>query len=423
LNDSLNRPTRPGLAALAILMLSLVAPDSRGFEEPTPWPLKDGDRVVLIGDTLVERDQRYGYLETFLTIENPELDLTFRNLGWSGDTVRGLSRAGFDPPEAGYDALKKQVRDAKPTVLIVGYGMADSFDGEAGLSRFEEGLDALLEAVAPPGVRLVLLSPIPHENLGPPLPDPAAHNRSLAQYSEAIRRVARKREARFVALLDWFDEVPWRHTDNGIHLTAAGYWEEGRAIRSRLGQDRSGMGRELTLNAEGKVLKSRRVEVSESKPIPHGLRLSLLFETLPAPAFPEEKQGAEGNVPSTRGQPELRVTGLAPGRHALRIDGREAAREDAAAWESGIPFPRDPEREQVETLRRTINEKNRLFFYRWRPQNMTYLFGFRKHEQGNNAVEIPKFDPLVEAKEREIARLRRPRPHVYEIVRVEEVAK
>ena len=41
--------------------------------------------------------------------------------------------------------------------------------------------------------------------------------------------------------------------------------------------------------------------------------------------------------------------------------------------------------------------KNELFFHRWRPANSTYLFGFRKHEQGQNAKEIPEFDPLIEA--------------------------
>ncbi len=43
-----------------------------------------------------------------------------------------------------------------------------------------------------------------------------------------------------------------------------------------------------------------------------------------------------------------------------------------------------------------IAEKNQLFFHRYRPQNETYLFLFRKHEQGNNASEIPKFDPLID---------------------------
>src|SRR5204863_2129114 len=60
-----------------------------------------------------------------------------------------------------------------------------------------------------------------------------------------------------------------------------------------------------------------------------------------------------------------------------------------------------------EDLRRIILKKNQLFFNRWRPENSTYLFLFRKHEQGRNAQEIPQFDPLVQAEEANIAKLRR----------------
>lgn len=67
------------------------------------------------------------------------------------------------------------------------------------------------------------------------------------------------------------------------------------------------------------------------------------------------------------------------------------------------PAPAFPDNER---LRTAIREKNRLFFHRWRPENETYLFGFRKHEQGNNGVEIPQFDPLVAEKEKLIASLR-----------------
>ena len=58
-------------------------------------------------------------------------------------------------------------------------------------------------------------------------------------------------------------------------------------------------------------------------------------------------------------------------------------------------------------VRHKVVEKNMQFFHRWRPQNITYLTGFRKHEQGNNAVEIAQFDPLVVDIEREIAELLR----------------
>ena len=65
---------------------------------------------------------------------------------------------------------------------------------------------------------------------------------------------------------------------------------------------------------------------------------------------------------------------------------------DAAA--SGHPLSGDFAG-RTRALREAIVAKNRLYFHRWRPANETYLFLFRRHEQGNNAVEIPQFDPLV----------------------------
>ena len=62
---------------------------------------------------------------------------------------------------------------------------------------------------------------------------------------------------------------------------------------------------------------------------------------------------------------------------------------------------------ETESLRAAIVAKNELFFHRWRPQNETYLFGFRKHEQGKNGKEIAEFDPLVAKEEVKIAELRK----------------
>ena len=58
-----------------------------------------------------------------------------------------------------------------------------------------------------------------------------------------------------------------------------------------------------------------------------------------------------------------------------------------------------------EARRQLILTKNELYFHRWRPQNITYLFGFRKHEQGNNAADIAKFDPFILDMEKQIHEL------------------
>ena len=59
-----------------------------------------------------------------------------------------------------------------------------------------------------------------------------------------------------------------------------------------------------------------------------------------------------------------------------------------------------------DTLRRAVIAKDNLFFNRWRPHNETYLFGFRKHEQGQNAKEIPMYDPLIARGDETIQKLK-----------------
>ncbi len=389
-------------------LVSLLAPLAGRGDEPARFTFEDGDRIVLVGDTLVERDQRYGYLETTLTALNPEKNLTFRNLGWSGDTIGGLSRAGFDPPAAGYKQLVEQILAARPTVLIVGYGMADSFEGESGRSQFVEGLNRLLDAVASAKARVVLLSPVAHANLGTPWPDPAPHNAALEGYTRSIEEVAHRRGAWFI---DLFEPMRTQHgraslSDNGIHLNELGYRFLASVIAHALQPEafRRSPRVELSVDVSIGLVRDAKVGRIEPASVALGFRLS--------------RQALPGSDPAAAPL-VLAVAGLPSGHHELRANGRTVAVKSAEDWAKGVPILAGPDLEQVEQLRRAINRKNTLFFDRWRPQNITYLFGFRKHEQGNNAIEIPRFDPLVAEQEQEIARLRKPIPQTYELVRVE----
>jgi len=58
--------------------------------------LRDGDRVLFLGDTFFEREVDYGHLETHITAGYRDRGITFRNLGWAADTPMGRSRASFD---------------------------------------------------------------------------------------------------------------------------------------------------------------------------------------------------------------------------------------------------------------------------------------------------------------------------------------
>ena len=384
------------LALLSVLMPATAAAADR-------FGLLNRDRVIFLGNTLIEREQRDGYWETLLTIRYPRRHIQFRNLGWSGDTVFGDARAGFGSTADGFCHLKEHVLALKPTVIFIGYGLNESFEGQAGLPRFLQGLHALLDTLAPTKARIVLLSPVCHENLGPPLPDPTEHNNSLRLYRDALRKVAEERCDRFVDFYDLLGErakasphTPF--TDNGIHLTAHGYWRAGAALERGLG---------LTpLN--GPLIKS------------DNHKFSMILETLPPPLPPAN---TPPNALRPGDQPVLRVGGLSAGSYRVKVDGQTVALADARELATGVKLLRGPELQQVERLRQAIIEKNRLYFYRWRPQNETYLYGFRKNEQGQNAREIPLFDPLVAKLEDEIARLSIPISHTYELVLTGEKAK
>lgn len=314
--------------ALGLLLAgTLAAPESRagGPGDDDPLELKDGDRVVLLGDATIERMQHFGTLEALITAALPEKSITFRNLGWSGDTVFGEARAGFGTPEDGFKTLVEQVKATGPTVLLIGFGANESWDGEGGLDRFRGGYARLLDAMEEIKPReIALLSPIATR-----LPEHpgAGHDEDLARYVKAIEEIAERRGHRFINLLaitapmavDAAPGSPRWYEPQGIHLS-----ELGDTALSR------------------KLLKG-----------PFGLK--------PPPAEPE----------------------------------------------------------QFEALRQAIIAKNQLYFHCYRPQNETYLFGFRKHEQGNNAGEVERFEQLVIEAEAEIALLKMPEMQLFELDRLD----
>lgn len=310
---------------LATLAASLLIPAA---DPPkNPFEFADGDRVVFLGGTLIEREQKYGYWELALTLLNKDRRVSFRNLGWSGDTVWCESRGSFDGPKKGYENTVALVKELKPTVIVICYGHVESFDGEAGVKRFTDGLEKLIDGVSVTKARVVLMSPTPFEDVKPTT-DAKVRNESLGRYVTAMKGVAEKQGLGFVNLFGRLTVFPdsTPRTVNGVHFDAAGYARTARALTA------GDLDRAWTGAAGGPAADPRNDEL------------------------PRQKQDIT---------PELM---------------RDSVREKIVA-------------------------KNELFFHRWRPQNQTYLFGFRKHEQGNNAKEVAEFDPLVEKAEKEIAEL------------------
>lgn len=399
------------LAILFVLSgISVQAQDKKAFE------LVDGDRVVFLGSALIEREQTYGYLETLLATRYADKNITFRNLGWAGDSVWCWARIG-NPASArdGFKTLTAHIAELKPTIVFVCYGMSESFEGESGLPGFLKQYETVLDMLVQNGARLVMLTPNRHENLGAPLPDPAEHNKNLQLYNAELKKIADKRGVPFVDLFESLGDgtqspAKTAFTENGIHLTAYGYWRFGFAVEQGLALPARTWRVEL---AAGGAPKAQGAKVADAQISKTGGTFKVTDASLAAPLPPA---GAPKGIAASAGAERiLQIAGLDSGNFALKIDGVPVATASAADWAKGVVITKGPDFEQLEKVRQLMLEKNTLYFHRWRPQNQTYIFGFRKKEQGRNAVEIPQFDPLIAEKEAAMSKLRQPVTRTYTI--------
>lgn len=281
------------------LALLLVAPAASSAAEPL---IKPGDRVVMLGGTLIESLQSEGACEVTVMLQRPAWRVGFRNGAWAGDDVYGTARRVFGQPADGYARLLQDVAVADPSVALIGYGFAEASDGVERARRYEAGLRKLVGDLHSRGIRAVLMQPFPLPGIKTP-----GYGEAMEIVRQATSKVAEEFQSPQIDPAAVIAEAgDGAFEDAGLRLSEAG--------RQRLGRF---------------------------------LGLQLL---------------------------------------ALPWSPRESAEADSLAGQ----------------LSAMVAEKNALFFHRFRPMNETYLLLFRKHEQGNNAVEIPQFDPLIERAEEEM---------------------
>ncbi|MEE2948296.1 MAG: PVC-type heme-binding CxxCH protein [Verrucomicrobiota bacterium] len=339
----------------------------------------------------------------------------------------GTRQAGHEPANEGWVQLSRQIADIKPTVAIIGYGMASSLDGSS-LEQFKSDYQRLIGHIkASAGnknqLRLVFMSPIAHENLGGKLPNGEEHNLILEKYREAIGDMAKEHKAWFVDLYRYLKRrkgstAPMMTVD-GVHLGDYGYWAMASAAEFSFNWTptnfRFGIMDDGTERGGGYGIKLQNISKTQSK-----VTLEGKFERLP-PYFGREDKGTSLTQQTATGR--IQFLGLPEGRYTLVADNVEILTAEAKEWAGGAFIDAGPDIEQAEEIRSLILEKNELYFHRTRPQNQAYLWGFRKHEQGNNFKEVPMFDPLIRKKEDEIFALNRTVQRKYRLISAEEWEK
>lgn len=377
--------------------------NSAGFQ------LQDGDRVVFLGNSLFEEDLRYGSLEYMLTTAFADKKVTFRNIGWSGDTVFGDARSYYTSPPTAYDLLIQQLSETKPTVVFLAYGANEATKGKEGLPQFKEGLNKLLDKIDELGARVVLLSPLPL------LPSELDINREernqiLEGYSDEIAAVASARDQHFVDIFHPFQkfDIASGISREGVLLNEKGYYHLAQVIGDALGLPQSNGQVELDVAGE-KVNTS--LSVSNPNFGKEQISLTLQEQGLPRLATVGSVEAGDSR--------RIKIQGLKKGFYSLTVEGQPVASASAKEWAQGVEINHGPDFNRAQELRNLIFKKNELYFHRYRPLNRTYILGFRAYEQGRHTEGLDELGAIVSWLDTQINLKKVPRSYNYTLTPIQ----
>ena len=119
---------------------------------PSQLLLQKGDRLAICGDSITEQKQYSRFMETYLTVCIPELEVTVRQYGWGGEVAPGF--------------LARMTNDClrfNPTIATTCYGMNDHRYGpytQAIGDTYRKASTAIVAAFKAAGTRVVLRSAV-----------------------------------------------------------------------------------------------------------------------------------------------------------------------------------------------------------------------------------------------------------------------
>lgn len=158
------------------------------------FELKNDDRVVFFGDSLVYADGFIKFVETFVRVKYPALSTRFIDAGLRRQTAGdGLQR------------VEEDMATLSPTVVVVLFGFDDpdrrALD-EGKLAEFRKDYAGIVERIKKLGCRIILITPAcPAARQLPQVPD-VDYVEVVGRYAQAVREIGAAAQA---PVVDWFE--------------------------------------------------------------------------------------------------------------------------------------------------------------------------------------------------------------------------
>jgi lysophospholipase L1-like esterase len=349
------------------IFVALVVP---GQVRADAFFFKEGDRIVMMGDSITEQHLYSNYVEIWTQTRFPAWNLTFRNVGIGGDRSIGGN--------------KRFQRDAvvyKPTAMTVDFGMNDGnyrgFDQEV-FKTYLSGLEGIADQAKAAGIRMAWLTPQPLDNADPGPTALTAYNLTLEKFSEGEKALADRDGGRYVdqfhpylAVLDKARSAASKYDritgGDAVHPGPPGQALMACAILKGLGFPAEVSSVEIALDSSstGEIkVQARNCEVSDPRRDGEGLHFSRKDAALPF--FPDEARSVLKWAPILEelNQYTLKVVGLKPGKYEVRLGGKRVAEFGSDALADGVnladaALSGGPVADQVKAVKAAIEAKNR----------------------------------------------------------------
>lgn len=431
------------LRRVALLLTALAfVPNPRAGE----YFIHDGDRVVFLGDSITEQRLYTTYIEAYTLTRYPQWNLTFRNVGWGGDTAWLRQRAHPDEgvlfaadaerqqamvEDAVKRGLERDVLPLRPTVVTIKFGMNDhSYQPfRADIFRaYVRSQDRLAQVLEAAGARVAFLTPQPIEEKRPD-PDKDARNLSLRRFSDGLKEVASRRNAMFVDQFDPYLGLMLRERasnpaamiggGDAVHPGPAGHTVMAWAILKGLGAGALVSRMEID-GAAKKVVAAERCTVENMTVADGVVSFDRRDEALPMPIDTRAAAALKlAPILDELNRYELRITGLSANEYEVKIDGEVVGKVGGATLAKGWNLANEagPITRQSRKVLELVLAKNEVFFRRWRDVQLFALPAWAQNPASDSGrkAELAALDQQIADLEAQINTARQPGSHHFEL--------
>ena len=353
------------VAPLIFLSLLVATPAGHAAD----FFFKDGDRVVMMGDSITEQYLYSSYVEMWTVTRFPSWNLTFRNVGIGGDRSTG-----------GNARFKRDVLPYKATALTVDFGMNDGgyqpFK-EAGFQVYMNGLQGIANQAKAADVRVAWITPQPLDTAEQGKTALTGYNLTLEKYSAGVKTIADKNQGLFVdqfhpylTILDKARAAESKYNritaGDAVHPGPPGQSLMAAAILRGMHFPTQVAAIHIQVGVPGQV-KTTGCQVT-GLTMQQGNSVRFQQQDASLPFFPEEAKAILKWAPILEelNQYTLQVAGLKAGKYEVRLGGKKVAEYTAEELTKGVnlaapALKAGPVADQVKAVKSAIEAKNKYF--------------------------------------------------------------